>query len=89
MHHHRLAMVAPAFLLPAPVKDSTGKVLAVLVMSVDAEDLWRELHKEIGQLGKGWNVALTDKYGVRIDIPAAVACYTNPGRPFPNRHGSA
>ncbi|MEK6536792.1 MAG: cache domain-containing protein, partial [Actinomycetota bacterium] len=29
----------------APVKDSTGKVLAVLVMSVDAEDLWRELHK--------------------------------------------
>jgi len=50
----------------APVKDGAGNVLAVAVMAVDAEEIWRELQKDFGQMGRGWSVVMTDEYGVRI-----------------------
>jgi putative nucleotidyltransferase with HDIG domain len=50
----------------SPVKDNAGNVIAVAVMAVAADDIWQELHKEFGQMGKGWSVVLTDEYGVRI-----------------------
>jgi HD-GYP domain-containing protein (c-di-GMP phosphodiesterase class II) len=51
----------------APVKtDENGRVLAVLVMAVSADDIWSYVRGAIGQIGVGSLAVLTDEYGVRI-----------------------
>jgi C4-dicarboxylate-specific signal transduction histidine kinase len=58
----------PALFFSAPVKDATGKVLAVARTRVNLAAIWDVVEADAGSVGQGSHAFLVDDYGIRLAV---------------------
>ena len=58
----------PALFFSAPVKDATGKVIAVARTRVNLASVWDLVEADGGSVGQGSHAFLVDDYGIRLAV---------------------